>query len=152
MPTARIEIEFVSKQWVIQVEASSILRADRKTVYADSFDGALEAASTAYREIEAKVAPTDEGAPRELTPELQEAVKRFNASAKAHEAIKAEEVEDAAFREGEQWPPEQVAKMDQSKDPIVLNKIEPQTEEPPKRGRHANACICEKCVAKRAPG
>src|SRR6201986_103071 len=150
MPTARIEIEFVSKQWVIQVEASSILRADRKTVYADSVETALDAALKTYLELQAKVARLDEGAPRELSPELQAAVDQFRAMNEVHAPVVPEiliggsqggdtnEVEWSAVNDPTDWTPEQLAEINS-----------PETSPPiaPKRGRHPTNCTCEKCVS-----
>lgn len=114
MPTSRIEIEHVNKNWVVQVEASSILRSDRKTVYAGTVEDALTQALAVHRQLEAKVRPQDEGKPRELTPELAEAVARFKSAADFHAEEEAEKAKDDAFREGSQWTPEQIANMEKN--------------------------------------
>lgn len=154
MPTARIEIEHVNKNWVIQVEASSILRSDRKTIYADTIEEAFASALSTYHEMEAKVRPQDEGKPRELTPELAEAVKRFKEVDEASLLIatpeEAADVRQVSIDEIREQFPSALAKA--IKENVIDGPRLIVTPDAPKplRGRHPKTCACDKCAAKRA--
>lgn len=200
MPTARIEIEFVNKQWVIQVEASSIMRADRKTVYADTVESALDAALVAYNDLAIKIAPKDDGKTRELSPELAAAVARLKPSEPYTQSYQGEIIAPTPIRndldaegindpelsgepaeQSEYMTTAEIAEglvdalaadglssddvsgvrkmsMDETREQFPDAKdgevIETFPEAPtvpkPLRGRHAKACLCDKCVAKRA--